>query len=148
MSVLTVAARLGDVHCIEQVVRDGGDINACDGEGTTALATAALHNRLEVVKYLASIGADLTKSDERRLAPVVCAASKGHLAVCKYLLDGLRTLPEAETQLPLAGRQAARHGHVPVLQMFAATYPQAIDHDKCLQVLGTPQGLDCDGRGL
>ncbi len=54
----------GDVAALQQALDDGADIDALDGDGFTALATAVLSRNGPLVQWLLARGADPRKPDE------------------------------------------------------------------------------------
>ena len=57
------AAMSGDVAKVRQLLADGADVNFANRLGMTALMVAAQWNRLEIVNFLLSKGADV-KAEE------------------------------------------------------------------------------------
>lgn len=55
--------------------------------GVTALTQSALDGRLESVRFLVELGADVNKLDRFGWAPLHYAASEGYEDICSYLLQ-------------------------------------------------------------
>jgi ankyrin repeat protein len=60
---------------------------AQEDDGWTCLQTAAGHGRLEIVKFLVEVGADINKQDFDGWTPLHAASANGHLGVCRYLCE-------------------------------------------------------------
>lgn len=55
--------------------------------GVTALTQSALDGRIDSVKFLVELGADVNKKDRFGWAPLHYAASEGYDDICRYLLE-------------------------------------------------------------
>lgn len=55
--------------------------------GVTALTQSALDGRLESVKFLIELGADVNKKDRLGWTPLHYAVSEGYVDICEYLLQ-------------------------------------------------------------
>lgn len=53
------AAKLGSAKLLESLIKNGGDVNALDQDGTTPLMVAAMNDRVEAVQALINGGAGL-----------------------------------------------------------------------------------------
>lgn len=63
-AALREAARWGCLPELKRLVQDGGDPNARDEQGTTALMYAASGGYLPTIRYLLSAGADVNAQDQ------------------------------------------------------------------------------------
>ncbi|XP_037428755.1 poly [ADP-ribose] polymerase tankyrase-2-like [Triticum dicoccoides] len=82
------AARLGNLDVIRCLVEElGFDVNAGSQDGITALANAAMDERIDVMRYLLDHGADPNKQDNLGFVPLQCAAKKGRDEAAKLLLS-------------------------------------------------------------
>jgi outer membrane protein assembly factor BamB len=82
------AARKGDAAAVKTLLGKGVDVNAKGPYGTTALALAADHGHLEVVKLLLEHKADVNGKDTfYKATPLSWAAMHGHAAIVKALLE-------------------------------------------------------------
>jgi len=104
------AAMNGDVAMLRTLLEQGMDVNAREGDGTTALHWAALKGDAEVVGILLASGADLeavTRNGD--YTPLHMAAMEGHAEVARMLLAAgsqveARTSSGGVTALHLAAR--------------------------------------------
>src|SRR5215467_14931083 len=58
-NTVTAAAKVGDKETVRKLLMAGADVNAAEGDGTTALHWAADRNDLELVKMLLHAGANV-----------------------------------------------------------------------------------------
>jgi ankyrin repeat protein len=95
------------------------DVNACNGDGRTALHCAAQKGHEEVVSALLSCGADSSKRTSKNDNTALMLASyKGHAGVVRQLLQhtGGRGLNEANRFGQMALWGACSNGHMEVLR--------------------------------
>ena len=87
LSPVLDAARSGDVEALRAELRSGGDVNAAQGDGFTALHWAARTGDREIAEVLIAAGADVRATT--RLGghtPLHVAAAAGHAGVTEALL--------------------------------------------------------------
>jgi ankyrin repeat protein len=86
-STVTEAARRGDLEALRALLKQGADVNAAEGDGTTPLHWAARAGDAELVQMLAYAGANV-KATTRLGAytPLMMAAQAGHPAVVAALI--------------------------------------------------------------
>jgi ankyrin repeat protein len=65
---------------------EGCDVDQTTTAGVTALTQSALDGRLESVKLLVELGADVNKKDRFGWTPLHYAVSEGYEHICRYLL--------------------------------------------------------------
>lgn len=82
------AASTGKSDALKQIIAQGGDIDARDPTGTSALACAAAGGHIDCVELLLSNGADFNSRNSEGTTPLMLAAEGGHVAVVKSLLKG------------------------------------------------------------
>ena len=77
---LHLAARDGDVARCERLVKGGIAVDTPDGEGDTALDWAVYSCKIDVVRKLIELGANVNHSDGRGLTPLMFTATalEGH----------------------------------------------------------------------
>ncbi|CAF2178024.1 unnamed protein product [Rotaria magnacalcarata] len=86
---LLEASKSGDVDVVKRVLTFNPSLVNCrdaQGRNSTPLHFAAGYNRLQVVEYLLSAGADVTARDKGGLVPLHNSCSYGHLEVTALLL--------------------------------------------------------------
>jgi len=88
-STVIEAARSGDKEAVRALLKQGADVNAAEGDGTTALHWAARAGDAELVQMLLYAGTNV-KATTRLGAytPLMMAAQAGHSAVVAALLTG------------------------------------------------------------
>ena len=83
------AARRGDREAVRALLKQGGDVNVAEGDGTTALHWAARAGDAELVQMLVYAGANLKAATRLGgYTPLMMAAQAGHADVVKALLSG------------------------------------------------------------
>ena len=81
------AAEHSDRHAVQELIAQKADVNAPQGDGTTALHWAAFNDDLEMAKMLLAAGAS-TKATTRvgAITPIFMAAKNGNAAMVELLL--------------------------------------------------------------
>ena len=125
---LIQAAERGDAALVQQLLRDGADLNGRDGRGRTPIMAATHANKPAIVKLLIQAGADINLQDEIKDNPFLYAGAEGRLEVLKLLIDA-----RADTRITnrfggTALIPAAERGHVEVVQELLSRTNVKIDH--------------------
>ena len=85
---LADAAMRGDVESVRSLLGRQLDVNAPQGDGTTALHWAAYRDDLEIAALLIEAGADVDATTRvGDLSPIVMAAKNGNAAMIELLLE-------------------------------------------------------------
>lgn len=119
------AAMRGDAETIRELLAEGWDVNAREGDGTTALHWAALNGDVESVALLLANGAELEAVTRNgNYTALHMASMEGHTEVVEMLLAAgsrveARTSSGGVTALHLAAR-AGRAGAVAALVAHGA----------------------------
>ena len=121
VSSVLEAARVGDAEALRTAVRAGGEVNAAQADGFTALHWAAKNGNREIADVLIAAGADLSATT--RLGghtPLHVAAASGHAGLAEALLAG-GAAPDPVTS---TGAQpihlAAASGNVALIEALVA----------------------------
>jgi ankyrin repeat protein len=85
------AAADGDLKCIQGSIARGALADEEGPDQETALHYAALHNKVDMIKMLLSLGADPNAFDADGNTPLIIAAQLGHMESVKALLNSRRT---------------------------------------------------------
>ena len=80
------AARNDDRAAVAALLKQGAEINARDGDGTTALGWAAARTNAEIAMLLLTAGADPNLANELAVGPLVLAITNGATEFVKVLL--------------------------------------------------------------
>jgi ankyrin repeat protein len=119
-SRLADAVEKGDKVEIRRLLQSGGDVNAAQADGTTALHWAAFNDDPETAALLIRAGAKVDASNRYGAIPLAQACESGSVAVAKLLLNAGASanaaLKGGETVLMLA----ARSGNVEIVRMLLA----------------------------
>jgi ankyrin repeat protein len=107
LTALRQSARV-DVADVHAILQQGGDANAADADGTTALAWAVHADYVTIAKALLDAGADVTATNRYGVGPVHLASENGSAEMLEMLLahgaDPNAALPDGETALMTAAR--------------------------------------------
>jgi ankyrin repeat protein len=88
-ATVTEAARRGDREVVRALLKAGADVNAAEGDGTTALHWAARSGDADLVQMLVSAGANVRATTRLgAYTPLMMAAQAGHSAAVAALLAG------------------------------------------------------------
>ena len=105
------AVKAGNIDVVRRLLDDGADVDARQGDGTTALHRAAHRNDLEAVSVLIDAGATVGAANELGATPLWLAAMNGSEAMVALLLDAgadaNAALKMGETPLMTASRGGA-----------------------------------------
>lgn len=97
-ATVTDGARRGDREAVRTLLKSGADVNAAEGDGTTALHWAARRGDAELVQMLVSAGANVRATTRLgSYTPLMMAAQAGHSAAVAALLAGGADVEAAST---------------------------------------------------
>jgi ankyrin repeat protein len=106
--LLVDALKAGDLAAVQKALQEGGDPNAAETDGTTALHWAVQMNRLDMVSALIAAGADVNVKNRFGAPPLMLAATNGNASITDAMLragaDALAKVPETGTVLMAAAR--------------------------------------------
>jgi ankyrin repeat protein len=107
-SPLIDAVERQDLSALRALLDQGGDVNASEADGTSALHWAVHRDNPEMVRLLLNAGAAVDARNRYGVAPLSLAANNGNATVAKLLLDAgadpETSLNENETALLTAAR--------------------------------------------
>lgn len=125
-SPLIIMAAEADAELVEELVKNGVDVNAKTPSGETALMIAAQHDNQVAIQSLLIHRADIDAKDNLGRTALIHAAQKGQINCVKYLTeqgsDVLWLTREGNTSLMLA----AEKGYVSVVS-YLSKYEE-LDH--------------------
>ena len=99
------AAKIGDIELLKEITKFNGNVMSLSGSGTTALHTAIDQNKVDTVKFLIEIGADIDIPDSHGWTPRTLAHDKGREEIMA-LFDTIQHLKKT-TSLPPLNREEA-----------------------------------------
>ena len=120
-SAVADAAQAGDLAGVRRLLKEGNDVNAALGDGTTALHHAAMRGEAEMVSVLLYAGANVRATTRLGgYTPLHLASQRGHDAAIEALLKGGANpnLPTVTGATPLM--LAAASGHVAAVKQLLA----------------------------
>ena len=107
-AALSDAARRADWAEVRTLLEQGADVNAREGDGSTALHWASYHDNRDVVDLLLGAGAEIDAANDLGVTPLWAACENGSAVMAGMLLgagaDPNRALPFGETPLMTASR--------------------------------------------
>jgi len=110
------AVKRGDGAAVHALLRGRIDVNAAEGDGTTALHWAVEADDLALARTLVQAGANVSAANRLGVTPMMLAATNGSDAMLSLLLaagaNANETSPAGETVL----MTAARAGSVPAVE--------------------------------
>jgi uncharacterized protein len=108
---LVAAAKAGDRAALRALVQKHADVNAADGDGTTALHWASHLDDLDSTGLLVRAGANVNAANDLGATPLWMACQNGSASLVKVLLqagaDPNRALLRGETPLMTASRSGS-----------------------------------------
>ncbi len=115
-SAVADAAMRKDVEAVRALVRQGGDVNAAQGDGMTALHWAATHGDAPLTEILLYAGANVKATSRLgRYTPLHVASQGGAAAVVTALLARGAEADATTSTGATALMFAAQAGHVPTV---------------------------------
>jgi ankyrin repeat protein len=133
-SSLADAAMSGNREAVMALVRQKANVNAPQGDGTTALHWAAFHDDVEMVKALLAAGANpKAATREGAITPLSMACTNGGAAVIEALLKAGADANEKNANGTTALMTAASAGSVDALRTL-------LDHGADLQAKESAHG--------
>lgn len=86
-SALMIAAKLGDLDLVEQLLSLGADVNGKTATGGTPFMFASLGGFIDVVRRFSTMKIDLNAQGSNGWSAVTIAAAKGNERLLEYLLS-------------------------------------------------------------
>ncbi len=115
---LVDAAKKGDRDALRALVDEGADVNATEGDGSTALLWVTHRDDIESVELLIRADADVNAANDLGATPLWAASQNGSAAVIETLLaagaNPNKALRSGETPLMVASRS----GNPTVVEML------------------------------
>src|SRR5262245_35517794 len=111
-SPLSDAAKNGDKETLRSLIQKGANVNATEGDGTTALHWASYRDDLEAVDLLIRAGAKVNAANDLGATPLWTACQNGSVGVVRRLLEGGAD-PNARLLLGETALMAAAHSGNP-----------------------------------
>lgn len=117
-SRLLDAVRGDNRAAVATALADGAEVNAREGDGSTALAWAAMRSNVEIARLLLEKGADPNLANELGIGPLALATRNGSPALASLLLERGADADLARENGETALMTAARLGQIDVMRML------------------------------
>jgi uncharacterized protein len=118
---LITAAERNDMAVVRQLLKDGADVRARDGQGRTALLAATARNHVEIATFLVEAGADVNAQDNKLDSPLLLAGASGYLDILKLALKANPNLKIYNRFGGTALIPACERGHVEIVKELLKT---------------------------
>jgi len=117
-----LAARCGNLACLQLMLKLGGNVSAVDNFLNTPLHIAAVHGHLELVLLLIANGANVSVANKQGLQPIHMAASNGHVDTLQTLIvmGADVTSPTSSGSIPV--RWSSVNGHVEATRLLLESW--------------------------
>jgi ankyrin repeat protein len=118
---LSEAAMQGNKEMVRSLLKDRVDIDGAQGDGSTALHWAAMHNDLDMVKMLIAAGANVkVTTRDGAITPLFVACQNGNAAMIEALLKGGADAKAVNANGTTALMTAASSGSADAVQVLMA----------------------------
>src|SRR6185503_87426 len=117
LTPLMLAAHAGFASLGQRLIKAGADVNAIDGQGTTALLWAVRRDQPETIDLLLEAGAEVDRRDKSGWTALTMAAKLGRETIVRNLLDhGAKPNLDSVAEYPL--HAAARANHKAIVELL------------------------------
>ncbi|MDJ0565930.1 MAG: ankyrin repeat domain-containing protein, partial [Microcystis sp. M49629_WE12] len=117
--LLIQAARQGNLARVQALLSQGANVNATDGQNTTALIYAVQGGHREIVAILREFGADINKSKQPQgLSPLMLAAALNHSQILAQLIAASANVNQVNQDGTPALMIATYKGHTAIAEQL------------------------------
>ena len=107
-----------DVNAVTDYIKSGGDINAKDQWGNTALVWGAHYGYTDIVKLLIDAKANLDLKDVMNQTALMKASDKGHTDIVKILISVNADVNVKDIRGQTALIMASQNGHADIVKLL------------------------------
>ena len=112
------SSMFGNKKKVEELLKEGANVNAKNSDGYTALILASSNGRTEIVAMLLEKGADVNAKDKYNATALIKASSNGHTEIVAKLLDAGADVNAKNDYGYTALIQASRNKHTEIVAML------------------------------
>ena len=112
------AAKDGDKAGIKLFLKNGGDVNVKNADGTTALMTATMHGHHEIVDLLVGAKADVNVKDEKGMTSLMWASFKGQKQIVRSLFLAKANVNAVDNYGMTALMKASQYNHKAIVRLL------------------------------
>jgi len=121
-AMLIEAVANGDLPKVREIISTGGELEARDPQGRTALLLATHADAVEIAKVLIAAGADVNAKDAIKDTPFLYAGAEGRTEILKAILaTGKANLKDTNRYGGTALIPASHHGHPDAVRILLGT---------------------------
>ena len=117
-STIHTATATGDIAKIENLIKEGADINAMDKIGWTPLSWTIVMNDPNATEFLISKGADVNSRGKRGMTPLLLACQRGRKDIAEILISKGADVNVRRNDDRTALHIAVARGHKDVAEML------------------------------
>ncbi|MEC1156020.1 ankyrin repeat domain-containing protein [Cytobacillus horneckiae] len=125
---LLLAAERGESDKINNLIKEGANINAQDEKGRTATLIATYNNHVETANVLIKAGADVNLQDEMKNNPFLYAGAEGYIDILKLTIEAGADPAMTNRYGGTALIPAAEHGYVDVIKELLTQTDIDVNH--------------------
>ena len=118
---LVQAAARGDLPLVEKLLASGGNVDARDARGRTALLAATHGNYPEVARRLIAAGANVNAKDDIEDSPFLYAGAEGRVEILRMTLAAGADLKSLNRYGGTALIPACHNGHLEAVKVLLNT---------------------------
>jgi len=125
----------GNTEAVENLLKEGADVNAKNCDGYTALILASSNGRTEIVKLLLEKGANVNAKDNNGETALHSASENGHTEIVAKLLEKGADVNAENNYGQTALSLASLNGHTEIVKLLkqyivAQTFPRHLERQQ------------------
>ncbi|MCW1969126.1 MAG: ankyrin repeat domain-containing protein [Anaerolineae bacterium] len=118
---MILAARVGNLEQVKQLLAQGASVTARDDSGATALIAAAYRNQVAIAELLIKAGADVNVKDNTQQSAYLIPTADGYVELLRLTLRSGANVHSTDSYNGTGLIRAADRGHVEVIRELLKT---------------------------